>query len=133
MKYVVDASFVASLLLPDEFSDQTQQEATTIFSKTVIAPEFLQIEFSNILITAQRRERITSLEREKILETFNSLPIIFSEKLSIEQRNKSIAIATQYKISMYDAVYLELGVRESAKVKSYDKKLLLVIKDMEMY
>lgn len=129
MKCVIDASFFASLFLPDEASGKATAQVENLKAGEAQAPALLQIEVSNILIMAHRRRRITGVERNQISDAFDQFPIIFHPAHTAHQRAIVLALADKHKLSAYDATYLELALRLDMPLLTLDKNLLKAAKD----
>ena len=54
MKYVIDASFIASLFLPDEANEKSAALALKVGRDGAAAPALWQLEVTNLLLMAER-------------------------------------------------------------------------------
>ena len=81
MKWVIDASFVAGLFLPDEMSDKVTSLARDLVKDEAAAPALMQLEVTNILLTAWRRKRISAAQLKQVSEAFDQLPIVYQAAL----------------------------------------------------
>lgn len=122
MRCVVDSSFLASLFLPDEDSAGSSVIAGEIARDGAAAPGLLQLELANLVLTAERRNRITSADRAEILEAIDALPIMLQPVLDAEQRRDAIRLAHKHGLTAYDAAYLELS-RLNLPLATFDKAL----------
>lgn len=120
---VIDASFVASLFLPDEASEKSAALAEGIARDGAAAPGLLQLEMTNILLMAERRKRIDGVQLRQLSEAFDKLPIALQPALTTEQRAQVLRLAQKHKLSAYDAAYLELAMRLSLPLASLDEPL----------
>jgi predicted nucleic acid-binding protein len=123
MKYVVDASFVASLFLPDESQDASDRLAAKIKQAGATAPALLQLEIANILLMARRRKRITSAQITQLLQALEHFPIVSQPVLSARHTVNMMHLADKHALSAYDAAYLELAVRLTLPLATHDKQL----------
>jgi predicted nucleic acid-binding protein len=123
MKFVVDASFIASLLLPDESSRASDRLAGTLVSEGSTAPALFQLEVTNILLMARRRGRITGTQLMQLSDAFDLLPIHVQPALTVQQRGEVQRLAERHILSAYDAAYLELSMRTGLSLVSLDKSL----------
>ena len=122
MKCVIDASFVASLFLPDEAS-ASDRIADEMARDSAAAPSLLQLEMTNILLMARRRKRISGVQLGQLSEAFDQLPVTL-HPLSPQQRSTVLRLAEKHGLTAYDAAYLELAMRLSLPLASLDKPLL---------
>ena len=123
---VVDASFTAAWFLADEATLETEAalEATVEFDLWV--PALWTLELGNLLISAQRRNRITETKRAELANVADSLRIkIDREPVAIAQLG---SLAATYGLTTYDAAYLELAVRRQLPLATFDKALLKAMK-----
>jgi predicted nucleic acid-binding protein len=124
MKYVIDASFVASLFLPDEASEKTAVFARELAHDDAIAPSLLQLEVTNILLMAQRRKRITGAQVKQLSDAFEKFPVTLQPALTAEQRSAVLRLAEKHDMTAYDAAYLELAMRLGLSLATLDESLI---------
>ncbi|MGD0390233.1 MAG: type II toxin-antitoxin system VapC family toxin [Tepidisphaeraceae bacterium] len=124
MKWVIDASFVAGLFLPDEMSDKVAAVARDLVKEEAAAPDFLQLELTNILIVASRRKRISASQLKQLSDAFDQLPIVYHPALTASQRAEILRLAAKHGLTAYDAAYLELAMRLGVGLVSVDKSLI---------
>jgi predicted nucleic acid-binding protein len=125
VKYVTDASFIASLFLPNE----TQHILLDNLLKEIMrfgaaAPSLLQLELTNILLMAKKRKRITSAQFSQLKDAIELIPITLYPVLTDKQHANLINLAQEHDLTAYDAAYLELSLRLSLPLISLDKSLL---------
>lgn len=120
--YVIDASAVLSLLLPDEKHKGVSHIILKLLDKPnrlFIAPHLLKYEVANGLRTAVIRKRIGKEVFDKVIKEFNNLPIKFRDV----NTEKVCEAAFEYSLTPYDASYLHLSKKESAGLIALDKDL----------
>ena len=123
MKLVIDASFIASLLLPDESAEESAAQFGRIKEGGAAAPALWQIEVANMLLTALRRKRINASQFARILEAVDSLPLTLQPVLTEKQRGDLLHLARKHELSAYDAAYLELALRLDLPLATIDGRL----------
>lgn len=124
MKWVIDASFVAGLFIPDEMSAKVDALAGDLVREEAAAPDLLQVEFTNILIMASRRKRISASQLKQLSEAFDQLPIVYHASLTAAQRAEVLRLGEKHLLTAYDAIYLELAMRLGLTLISLDKSLV---------
>jgi predicted nucleic acid-binding protein len=124
MKLVIDASFIASLLLPDEAAEASAAQLEQIKEGGAVAPTLWQLEVANMLLTAQRRKRIDASQFVRILEAVDSLPVTLQPALTDKQRGDLLNLARKHKLTAYDAAYLELALRLDLPLATVDDRLM---------
>jgi predicted nucleic acid-binding protein len=124
MKWVIDASFVAGLFLPDEMSEKAAALAKDLVKDEAAAPALMQLEVTNIFLTASHRKRISTSQLKELSEAFEELPIVFYPALTGPQRAEVLRLAQKHGLTAYDAAYLELAMRLGMALVSLDKSLV---------
>lgn len=125
MKFVMDASAAAALILPDEDSSKIDSIIRKLDSKSEIwVPSIFWSEFGNIFLSSINRKRIEATliyESEKLL---SNLPFNtdFSEGFAYMQ--KLIQIGIENKLTTYDSSYLELSIRKKINLVSFDMGII---------
>jgi len=123
MKLVIDASFIASLLLPDEAAEESAAQLEQIKEGGAVAPTLWQLEVANMLLTAQRRKRIDASQFVRILEAVDSFPVTLQPALTTKQRGDLLNLARKHELTAYDAAYLELALRLDLPLATVDDRL----------
>ncbi len=124
MKLVIDASFIASLLLPGEAAEESATQLERIKEGGAVAPTLWQLEVANMLLTAERRRRIDSSQFSRIVDAVDSLPVALHPALTAKQRGDLLHLARKHKLTAYDAAYLELALRLDLPLATIDSRLL---------
>lgn len=119
--YIVDASAMLSLLLPDE---QPISQLLKILQNNddypqLIAPDLLSYEILNSLKTAVIRKRLHQKLAKDLFQDFTQLQIQFLKP----DFPKSFSLAIKHNLSIYDAVYLALSLEYKSPLISLDRKL----------
>jgi predicted nucleic acid-binding protein len=111
---VVDASYIISLLLPDE---ETRHKNVP---QQMLAPHLLDFEVANGLKSAVNQKRIKEELAIALFAEYQKLPI--SKKIT--DCAVTISVALEKKLSVYDACYLVLAQTFGVRLLSLDKSLL---------
>jgi len=75
------------------------------------------------LLIAVRRRRILSEDVHRFLEDLEVLPIRIDTTTKNLVRAEVFPLAEQYELTVYDAAYLELAIRESLPLATLDNDL----------
>ena len=118
---VVDASLAASWLFDDEDDPRAAATLTALETMPGVVPQLWHYEMRNILLTARRRQRITSEGLEDRLASLVDLPL---ETDPDPDLNDAMALAEEHGLTFYDALYLELASRRGAHIATLDAALL---------
>ncbi len=120
--FIVDSSFLLSILLPDEKILEPHLSYVKDFRRSknfFKSCELLKYEICNSLKSAVKQKRIT-VERAKILLSGFKLMKIEYLDLEFEQVLK---ISIDNDLSFYDASYLYLAKKTKSKLLTLDKRL----------
>lgn len=116
---VVDASALIGWVMPDE----TGLDLHRAFEAhdEVLAPWLLWVELRNILLVNERRGRLPAGMADQIIETIDDLGLHLD---TIPAGSVVLDLSRRHRLSAYDALYLELALRQGAALASLDKALL---------
>jgi predicted nucleic acid-binding protein len=119
--FVVDASVSAAWFLPDEATADTEAALQATATHDVWVPALWLLEIGNLLLSAQRRKRISADKRRELASAASAL------RIKVDREPVSIAalddIAARHGLSAYDAAYLELALRRGLALATQDKGL----------
>jgi len=88
-----------------------------------IVPNLWHLEASNVLLGAEKRTEINPGDSEGFIIQLESLPIYVDPLTAHQAFSRIINIARTYKLSSYDASYLELAIREGVPLATLDGAL----------
>lgn len=119
--FVLDCSVAVSWLMPDEslslnLLDQVAEDGA-------IVPSLWSLEIGNVLLIAERKKRITLEQRQKAIHILTELPIVVDMMTSNHAWLETMELAERYNLTLYDASYLELSLRRSLPLATFDKAL----------
>lgn len=125
------AMFVAdaSVTLPWCFEDEATAWTDGLLERLrggdrIVVPAHWPTEISNGLLMALRRKRIQPGRPELFWEELAVLPIDVELSLTPGQSKATLALCTQYDLTVYDAAYLELAKRKGLPLATQDSALL---------
>lgn len=107
--------------MPDEAFNKYSLNQVT--EKGAIVPSLWSLEVGNVLLIAERNKRISSEQRHKALYTLTELPITVDTMTAHHAWLETMELAENYGLSLYDASYLELSLRCSLPLATFDKAL----------
>ena len=124
MIYVFDASFIGSLIVPDEKNPAIDKIYAKIKNEDErYAPHLLWYETANIFKNLLRRKRYTLDEVLRLFPPLSAFHIICDFETGIGYVEKLLRLCNDYNISSYDAAYLELAGRKKAVLCTLDENL----------
>ena len=111
---------MGSWYLPDEVP---KYPITVLDRSKPMAPNLLMIEFSNALLCAEKRKRINLEMILEFITMFEKLPIAYEPLASKGSLSRIITLSRQYKLTAYDAVYLDMAARKGLPLLTNDRAL----------
>lgn len=119
MPFVLDASVVMDWAL-DEGDARAALARERLETDTALSSMLLWFEVRNALIIAERRQRTTDGHSAAFLRVLAGLPIVLD---AIPNEAALMALARRHRLTVYDAAYLELALRESVPLGTLDAAL----------
>lgn len=124
MDWVLDASIALAWALPDETSHQADQFLRGVSAKDVLwVPALWWYEVANALILAERRKRLTEADGIQLKELYGMLSIRTDMIFGADTIERLRILAREYRLSAYDAAYLELALRKGVGLATLDLSL----------
>jgi len=118
---VLDASAALSLVLADEFTEESQRILGHVIEHGAIVPSLWQYEVANGLLSALRRGRTTELAVVQALTGLDRLPIRLDK--SPPAALDLVTLSSQFDLSAYDAAYLWLARSHELPLATRDRSL----------
>ncbi len=120
MAFVPDASVAAAWLLPDEDVALADRALDRLADETALVPSLFWHELRNLLLSAERRGRISEHHANDSVARVRRLPI----RCPGEADDRHVmALARDHRLTAYDASYLALAIREGCPLVSLDWRL----------
>ena len=126
MAFVLDCSVTMAWIFPDEATDATDRLRDTLVETHAFVPALWPIETANALLVATRRGRIVQGEWPRIRSHLDALPIDIDPVAASRTWGAALDLANTHRISVYDAMYLELAVRMRMPLATLDQALRAV-------
>jgi len=125
-RFVLDNTVTMAWCFTDEATEFTETLLRRLSNLTdsAIVPALWLYEVVNVTELAVRKGRITSERARAFLESLADLPIEI-ENPALPQIFVSVrALVGQYKLTAYDASYLELAIRHNLPIAASDNALV---------
>jgi predicted nucleic acid-binding protein len=119
---VIDASVAAKWLLRDETSKAADAALATVSHEGAAVPSIFPFEIENILIVAERRQRIGAADVEEAITLLKALDLRI-DPFTNGGIGKQVEIARRCDLTSYDAAYLVLASRLRATLFTADDRL----------
>jgi predicted nucleic acid-binding protein len=121
--FVVDASVILAVLLPDEHSPQAETLIAGLTAAQAWGPQHWPLEVANGLLAAVRRRRIDERFRRGALEDAALIPVQIAGDTSALAWSSLSDLAVRHTLTVYDAAYLELARRRRLPLATLDRQL----------
>ena len=116
---VVDLSVVMAWLFSESENPRVAAGFGAVQRGEAVAPVLLYFEMRNVLLVAERRGRITREQSSNFLNRIAKLAI----GLAPPRDDGAMMLARAHNLTFYDAVYLELAMREGLPLATLDRAL----------
>ena len=120
MPFVVDASVAACWFMPDERHPIADAAYRRIAHDSAVTPVLWWYELRNMLIVSERRGRLDSAKTARVLRLLGGLPVAVDADVEEEAL---MQLARRYRLTVYDAAYLELALRQRHPLATLDAAL----------
>jgi predicted nucleic acid-binding protein len=129
MPFILDASVTACWAFDDEDHPTAKLALTRLRGDEAVVPALWWFEVRNTLIVNERRGRLADSDTAVFLRTLSRLPITVDRS---PDESDVLTLARRYRLTVYDASYLELARRQNAPLASLDKDLLAAARDQKV-
>lgn len=123
MSLVLDASLTLSWYFEDERTPAADALLDRVTNTGAVVPTIWRVETANGFQMAIRRQRIDSGFRDRALFELARLPIAVDTETDAYAWTTTLQLADRYRLTVYDAVYLELAQRRALSLATLDGAL----------
>lgn len=119
---VIDNSMALAWTLADEHNAISDAVLDAVMERGGHVPFIFRAEFANGLTTAFRGKRIDQKARDDALISIETLNLMHD----VDGKSRivtAVALADRYRLTVYDALYLELAQRLAFPLATFDKQL----------
>ena len=126
MELILDASATLAWLVRrvDPSEDQLADEVLrSVRTRYAIVPSLWYPEVANGILVAGRRGGVSQSTSASFLRMVDALPVVEDETPPLTVQPTVLMLARAYKLTGYDATYLELVLRKGGELATFDRKL----------
>lgn len=123
MAFVLDCSVTMSWVFPDEATEETDRLRDSLIAGRAFVPAIWPIEVGNVLRVATSQGRICMDDWARIRTNLEALPIEIDPVSTSRIWRSVLELAHERRLSVYDAMYLELAVRMRLPLATLDRAL----------
>lgn len=119
--FVVDCSLAIAWLFDEQADGYTEAALDALAGGFAVAPRWWTVEVLNVLLTLERRQRITGGQAVDLLRHLQSLPVRLRDSdASVFELH---ALASRHQLTSYDALYLDAALATGLPLATRDKAL----------
>lgn len=130
--FVLDCSVTMAWCFEDESSEFTVNALRSLEKATAIVPTIWSLEVANVLLLAKKHKRLNEIKAASFIGALSSLPIIIDPSTSFRAMHNIFVLAEESNLTIYDAAYLELALREKIPLLTLDKGLIKAAKKLNI-
>ena len=123
MSFVLDSSISLTWCFDDERTDATDALLEQLVEVGAAAPALWPLEVLNALAMAERRSRIDAERRQRLAGFLRDLPVTIDEETASHAWAVTYELAARFRLTVYDAAYLELAQRRGLPLATLDQEL----------
>jgi predicted nucleic acid-binding protein len=120
MRFVLDASVAITWVMRDEDYPLADRAFRELQAGSAIVPAIWWYEIRNILVLNERRNRISSQDSAQFLLDLDQLSVTVDFP---HNDDRAMDLSRKHNLSVYDAAYLSLALRERLPLATLDKAL----------
>lgn len=125
MQFVLDCSVAISWCLVDENNPTVNAILAMMPDAEAFVPGIWSLEIANVLLVAERRNRMTQDQSSEAITLLQSLLIQVDTATNANALGATLTLGRQKGLAAYDAAYLELALRLGLPLATIDQRLAL--------
>lgn len=130
--FVLDCSITMAWCFEDESNEYTDSILENLKDTTAIVPTIWPLEVANVLLLSKKNKRITEVQSASFIDALSALPIVIDQSTTSRAMHSTFVLAAQSDLTVYDAAYLELAIREEIPLLTLDKGLIKAAKKLHI-
>ncbi len=123
MSFILDNSVALAWCFEDEHTPTIISLLDRLTETGAGAPGLWPLEAMNGLTSAERRKRIEPAQRVKLAGFLHALPVWLDLETAGQAWTGTADLASEHRLTVYDAAYLELALRRRLPLASLDVEL----------
>lgn len=126
MIFVLDASVALLWLVPETNPAGVDYASATLKAlkeSQAIVPSLLTLEVANVVAKVEFKGLVAEADSQRFLALLGRLNIVTDQATAAHALGDTLNLARRYKLSAYDAAYLELALRKGLPLATLDANL----------
>jgi predicted nucleic acid-binding protein len=129
---VLDSSATLAWIYSDETTSSIRLLFEVVGEEGAVVPALWRLEIANSLTVAVRRGRIAANFRRAALTDLALLDIAIDDQTEVHAWGETLRMADIFKLTVYDAAYLELAQRRNLPLATLDGELRAAAKSIDL-
>ena len=122
--FVLDCSMAMAWCFEDECDQYADAVLGSLGQTEAVVPAIWPLEVANVLLVAERTKRLKKADTARFVALVSGLPIVVESLTSESVLDRVLASGRDFRLSSYDAAYLELAMRQGLALATRDKALI---------
>ena len=123
MSFVLDNSVALAWCFADEQTPAVMALLDRVAETGAMVPPLWPLEAPDGLLAAERRRRVSPEQRATLATSLRNLPVRLDGHTAEQAWDATTALAERFRLTLYDAAYLELAQRRRLPLASLDQDL----------
>jgi predicted nucleic acid-binding protein len=126
VSFVLDSSVALLWLAPETNPKGVTYAAaalTALKQSQAVVPSLLALEVANVLAKLESRGVVTEADSQRYIALLGRLNVTVDQATAAHALGDTLNLARRYKLSAYDAAYLELALRTGLPLATLDADL----------
>lgn len=126
MNFVLDASVALLWLAPETNPTGVTYAAAALKAlkhSQAVVPSLLALEVANVVAKLESRGVVTEADSQRYIALLGRLNVTVDQATAAHALGDTLNLARRYKLSAYDAAYLELALRTGLPLATLDADL----------
>lgn len=126
MSFVLDASVALLWLVPESNAsgvDYASSALNALRDSQALVPSLWALETANVVAKVESKGVVTEADSQRFVALLGRLNILTDQATAAHALGDTLNLARRYKLSAYDAAYLELALRAGLPLATLDAEL----------
>jgi predicted nucleic acid-binding protein len=126
VSFVLDASVALLWLAPNTNPagvEYARDVLETLKESQALVPSLWSLEVGNVITKIEAKNIVTEADSQRFIALLERLNIVTDPATASRALGDTLSLARRYKLSVYDAAYLELALRMSHPLATLDTDL----------
>lgn len=121
--FILDTSVTLSWCFSDEANPYADAVLDSLSNQSALAPGIWPLEVGNVILVAERKERIAPEDSERFLKLLSALPISVENLSAQRMFDAVLSLGRAQQLSSYNAAYLDLAMQNGLEIATLDQAL----------